>query len=127
METILIVDDEPAVLKLCQRMLKFGGYNALPATSGLEALRLLRESNCVIDLAVLDVMMPGMNGVELAKCIHSVNPDIPIVLMTGYGPEEIMRVVGENNPYRIMWKPFNTESLCRMVENVIGASAGTSI
>ncbi|HLK62185.1 MAG TPA: response regulator [Bryobacteraceae bacterium] len=126
METILLVDDDPAILRLCQQILRLDAYNVLTAPSGEMALRVLQSNNNQVDLAVLDVMMPFMNGIELAGRIQKANPDIPVVLMTGYGPAEIARVVGENNPYRIIWKPFTSESLRRMVENVISASTGAS-
>jgi len=45
--------------------------------------------------------------------------------MTGFGPQEIARVTGENNPYRIIWKPFKTESLLRMIENALSGSGAT--
>lgn len=122
METILLVDDEPAVLKLCQQILKIDGHSVLQATSGEEALHVLQQNKAVIDLALLDVMMPGMNGVELASHIGATNPDIPIVLMTGYGPKEIASVVGDKSPHRIIWKPFQAESLRQMIENVLNNS-----
>ena len=125
METILLVDDEPTVLTLCQRILNLGGYGVLPASSGEEALRLLQDRTATIDLALLDVMMPGMNGIELADRIQSANPSIRIVLMSGYGPNEVARVVGVGR-YRIIWKPFKTESLLRMIENAVAGSTGAT-
>jgi two-component system cell cycle sensor histidine kinase/response regulator CckA len=122
METILLVDDEPAVLKFCQHILKLDGYTVLHATSGEEALELLRQNKAAVNLALLDVMMPGMNGVELASRIGAANPDIPIILMTGYGPEEIASVVGDKS-HRIIWKPFQADSLRQMIENVLNNSA----
>lgn len=121
MDTILLVDDEPVALTLCQRMLTVGGYGIVPVSSGEEALRLLQNDTSKIDLALLDVMMPGMNGVELANRIRSLNPSIKIVLMSGCGPNEIARVV-DSKPYAIIWKPFKTESLLRMIENALGNS-----
>ncbi len=123
METILLVDDEPGVLRLCYQILNLDGYRVLQATSGEEALRLLQKNSEGLDLALLDVIMPGMNGIELAKRIQAIYPNTPIILMTGYGPHEIARVVGDNNPYRIIWKPFKADSLRRMIENVISGSA----
>jgi len=123
LETILLVDDEPGVLRLCYQILNLDGYRVLQATSGEEALRLLQQNSEGLDLALLDVIMPGMNGIELAKRIQAIYPDTPIILMTGYGPHEIARVVGDNNPYRIIWKPFKADSLRRMIENVISGSA----
>ncbi len=109
METILLVDDDATVLSLCQRILRLGGYSVIAAGSGVEALRLMQNSTEKIDLALLDVMMPGMNGIELAKHFQNANPGTPVVLMTGYGPNEIARVISDN-PYRIIWTPFKTES-----------------
>jgi CheY-like chemotaxis protein len=126
METILVVDDEPVVLRLCQAILQRGGYAVLPATSGEEALRILHASATTIDLALLDVMMPGMNGIELATEIERTNQGTKVVLMSGYGPREIVRVVGVH-PYRIIWKPFKTESLLQMIENALGNSTGTAM
>ena len=122
METILVVDDEPSVLNLCRRILQLGGYSVQAASNGMDALRLL--STNPIDLALLDVMMPGMNGVELARRIHTAKPGVAIVLMSGYGPQEIGRVVGDIQPYRVIWKPFKTDSLLRMIENVLASSLG---
>jgi two-component system cell cycle sensor histidine kinase/response regulator CckA len=124
METILLVDPEPVALTLCQRMLTVGGYGIVPVSSAEEALRLLQNDTPKIDLALLDVMMPDMNGVELADRIRSLNPSIKIVLMSGYGSKEIARVV-DSNPYGIIFKPFKTESLLRMIENALGNSTKT--
>ena len=121
METILVVDDEPTVLTLCQRILNLGGYTVLPASGGEAALRVLgQNSEPPIDLALLDVMMPVMNGVELAHRIQKLRPGTKIVLMSGFGPKEIGAVVGQN-PYRLIWKPFKTESLLQMIENALGS------
>lgn len=127
METILLVDDEPAVLKFCQQLLGLDGYSVLPATSGEAALRLLEQNNATISLALLDVMMPSMNGVELARRIEAANPDIPIILMTGYGPKEIASVVGDKIPHRIIWKPFQADSLRQMIENVLSNAAKPAV
>ena len=51
--------------------------------------------------------------------IQAEKPNVPVVLMTGFGPQEIARVAGDNNPYRIIWKPFKTESLLRMIDNAL--------
>lgn len=121
MSTILVVDDEPIMLKLCTTMLQRGNHQVLQAAGGAEALALLQNSHA--DLALLDVMMPKMNGIELAGRILKKSPQTKILLMTGYGPREIMEVAGKDNPYRIMWKPFKTESLLQMIDNVLGESS----
>ena len=123
MPTILLVDDDPTVLGLCQQILELGSYEVRPARNAEEAMRLLQNKHCqgtaVFDLLLSDVVMPGMNGIELANHIRNTNPDIKIVLMTGYSAAEITRIAGKDNPYRIIWKPFKAESLLRMIENVL--------
>jgi two-component system, cell cycle sensor histidine kinase and response regulator CckA len=121
MQTILVVDDEPVVLNLCRRMLELGGYTVITAGGGPEVVKLLESVRGPIDLALLDVIMPMMNGVELASLLTSIRPGIQIVLMSGYGPKEIGRIVGNAQPLRIIWKPFKTESLLRMIENVLAS------
>ena len=125
MSTILVVDDEPTVLSLCKRMLQVGGYEVLQASGGEAALRLAADAQNSIDLALLDVIMPVMNGIELAARLRAATPELPIVLMSGYSLREIDRIVGKH-PYRIIWKPFKTESLLRMIENALEKSTGTT-
>jgi DNA-binding NtrC family response regulator len=117
MATILVVDDEPATLSLCARMIQAGHHDALQASGGDAALHLLEDRP--VDLALVDVVMPGMNGVALAEEIHRRHPHTEIVLMTGYGPREILKIAGKENPYRVIWKPFKTESLLQMINNVL--------
>jgi len=117
--TILLVDDERIILSLCTSILKSKGYTVLAATSGEQALRVLEESKATIDLALLDIMMPGLNGIQLAAQIRSAHPATPVILMTGFSLREIQEVIGEANPYRIIWKPFKAESLLQMIENAL--------
>jgi two-component system OmpR family response regulator len=125
METILVVDDDPMVRSLCQQMLNRGGYVVVPLSSGVEAVSVLKSTPSTFDLALLDVMMPGMNGIELANHIKKTHPGTRIVLMSGYGPREIEQVIGPNS-YPIIWKPFKTESLLRMIENALGPAKATT-
>ena len=93
----------------------------MPANGGEAALRVVAQNGeTPIDLALLDVMMPVMNGVELARRIQKLSPATKIVLMSGFGPKEIGAVVGQH-PYRLIWKPFKTESLLQMIENALAS------
>jgi DNA-binding NtrC family response regulator len=125
MARLLVVDDEAMMLRLYANMLARGQHEVMQATGGEEALKLLRGKP--FDLALLDVIMPGMNGIELARRILQISPDTKILLMTGYGPREVAQVAGKENPYRILWKPFKTESLLQMIENVLGDSERASV
>jgi two-component system, sensor histidine kinase and response regulator len=116
MATILVVDDEPVVSRLCQTIMCRGGHEALAASGGAEALRILQDNADGIDLALIDVMMPVMNGIELARRIRQMRPTVRIVLMSGFSPREILPLVG-SHPYRVIWKPFKSQSLLQMIEN----------
>jgi len=125
METILVVDDDPMVMSLCQQMLNRGGYVVVAVSGGVEALSALKNTSSAVDLALLDVMMPGMNGIELANHIKRTHPGTKIVLMSGCGPREIEQLISPNS-YPIIWKPFKTESLLRMIENALGSAMATT-
>jgi DNA-binding response OmpR family regulator len=77
---ILVVDDEPAQLRLIEQILSGDGYRVTKAGSGEEAIRLVYEGKP--DLIVLDVLMPGINGWQTARCIREVS-DVPIIMLTG--------------------------------------------
>jgi two-component system cell cycle sensor histidine kinase/response regulator CckA len=122
MSTILVVDDEPAVLNLCRTILRRGGHQTLTASSGAEALRLFQDNADGIDSVLVDVMMPGMNGLELANRIRSASPTVTILLMSGYSPREILPLITSHS-YRVIWKPFKTDSLLQMIENAAPSNA----
>jgi two-component system cell cycle sensor histidine kinase/response regulator CckA len=118
-ETILVVDDEPTVLNLCRVILTRGGYRVLEAANGVDALRVSQSANTPISLALLDVMMPGMNGFDVAKQLRFLKPPPPILLMSGYSVNEVRNVAGGENPYRVVWKPFKADSLLRMIQTML--------
>src|SRR5262245_64409901 len=98
MATILFVDYEPIMLSLCGKILAHGHHEVVSAAGPQQALQLVPTHP--FDLALLDVVMPGMNGIELADRIKKSRPDAKILLMSGYGPNEVARVAGKTNPYR---------------------------
>ena len=83
-ETILLVEDEPMVRELIRDMLRLSGYNVLEAGDGEAALRICAERTGTIDLLLTDVMMPGMNGGELAKRVAGLRPDTRVLFMSCY-------------------------------------------
>jgi two-component system cell cycle sensor histidine kinase/response regulator CckA len=123
-ENILIVDDEAPVLNLCKLILTRGGYRVLEARSGDEALRVARAEPGRIHLALLDVVMPGMNGFELAKHLRQLKPAPEVLLMSGYSVNEVRNIAGGEYPYRVIWKPFRADSLLRMIQTVLASAPG---
>lgn len=119
-ETILVTDDEPVALDFCTLALRRAGYHVLSATSGEQALGYFQSGRSQIDLALIDVVMPRMSGIELVKRIEELNLNTRIVLMSGYSPDEVKRLLGSDaSQYRSMWKPFEAGTLAKMIRNVL--------
>ena len=83
-ETVLIVEDEPTILETAKKMLERLGYQVLAADTPSGAIRLAKDSNGLIDLLITDVVMPEMNGRELANELQAVRPEIKTLFMSGY-------------------------------------------
>jgi len=120
-ETILLVDDEQMILEVGKEMLEKLGYRVLVASGGEKALGVLQECNEKIDLAIIDLIMPGMEGGRLFDYIKGSFPDMPVILSSGYAidgkAEQIMRK-GCNG---FMQKPFNISKLSIKVRHVLNA------
>jgi DNA-binding response OmpR family regulator len=117
-ETIVVVDDQAVVLEFCHITLERAGYQVFTASSGEQALRFFEPNRSPVDLALIDIMMPGMSGIELASHVEKLN--VRIVLMSGYSPDEVKRVIGqEASRYRSMWKPFDAATLVQMTKNAL--------
>ena len=124
LETIVIVDDQEVVLEYCRTTLERAGYRVFTAANGEQALKLFEPNRSPVDLALIDIVMPGMSGIELAKRIERLNLGVRIVLMSGYSPVEVKRVVGEYAAqYRSMWKPFEARTLVQMIKNALDSDS----
>jgi len=86
MKAILFVDDNEVLCRLTCDILRLEGYRAVPAYNAAEALKVFAEEN--FDIVVTDLRMQGMDGLELAREIHNKNPQLPVILVTAYGPVE---------------------------------------
>src|SRR5919206_3036630 len=84
MKAILFVDDHEVLARLSCEILEMQGYRAVSAYNAAEALEKFDQEN--FDILVTDFRMEGMNGLELARRVHSKRPDVPVIIVTGYGP-----------------------------------------
>jgi two-component system cell cycle sensor histidine kinase/response regulator CckA len=118
-ETILVVDDEIAVLSLTTMMLTRYGYTVLTAASGKEALHLFEVwPDLHVDLLLVDVIMPDMSGVEVAEAIRKLRPSLPVLYFSAYSDREPLRpVYARQLPY--IAKPFTSLQLTRRVREVL--------
>jgi two-component system, cell cycle sensor histidine kinase and response regulator CckA len=114
-QTILVADDEPAVRSITTRLLEEHGYRVIEASNGFDAWTLL-ESKCEhIDLVISDVVMPRLDGLELARCMEIMTHPPPILLMSGYG---LGRLELEQP---LLVKPFSGSELLAAVHRLLAA------
>lgn len=102
---ILIVDDDPTIVDIIRTVLLGKGYHCDSAPDGIEALRLCEEN--VYDAVISDVVMPGMNGLQLTRELTKRNIDAPIMVMTGYGGENAAAEAIEAGASEFIEKPFS--------------------
>ncbi|MBU1163276.1 MAG: PAS domain S-box protein, partial [Proteobacteria bacterium] len=118
-EAILLVDDEAIILDVGKEILDVLGYKVFLASGGNEAIEIYKENKDKIDLVILDMVMPGMGGGETYKALKSINPDIKVMLSSGYnlGGEaaEIMKQ-GVND---FIQKPFTMTKLSHKIRNIL--------
>ncbi len=122
-ETILLVEDEPNVRELAAEMLNRQGYRVLTAADGAEALKVADELAGPLDLLVTDVIMPRLNGPELAGRLKESRPDLKILYVSGYADEMIARFGILEHGVSLLPKPFSAMLLARKVRQVLEASA----
>ena len=119
-ETILLVDDEQEQATLGKRLLEVHGYTVEALTDAREALTLLQQSPQRFDLLVVDQMMPGMSGLEMAAETHRINPTMPIILATGKATYEVEQQAKESGIRRVLKKPFSPEELRKTIQQLMG-------
>ncbi|MBF0276341.1 MAG: PAS domain S-box protein [SAR324 cluster bacterium] len=116
---ILIVDDEIALVKLEKRILEHCGYEVVTAFGSLEALDLFQNQSESFDLVITDQTMPQMNGLELAKAIHQIRADLPIILITGYQVEQSEQKDKEHGIHKRLSKPLEIKHFSQSVKRVL--------
>lgn len=119
-ERVLIVEDEEAVRRIAVRMLKRLGYRTLDAPNGPEALRLLAGET--VDLLWTDVLMPGMDGKELADIVRSTHPDLPVLFASGYSGDVLAPrgvLTGHTN---FLSKPYDAAEVAKAIRNALDPS-----
>ena len=115
---IMIVDDEPQVRKTIDRVLRFSGFDALQAADGREAIRRYEEEQDAIDCILLDLSMPDLDGEETFRELKKINPDVKVVLNSGYAEEEILNRIEGAGFAGLLHKPTSNDTLIATLRNV---------
>lgn len=117
-KTVLVVDDEPTVLGTVRDGLTAHGYRVLGALDGETALQMAEAHQGPIALLLVDVVMPGLSGPEVARRLHATRPDTKLLYMSGFSTEvTVVHGVSAGDP--LLVKPFSLETLGRKVKELL--------
>jgi CheY-like chemotaxis protein len=118
-ETVLLVEDEPVILEVSREMLEHLGYSVLIAGAPGEAIRIAEANAAEIQLLIVDVVMPEMNGRDLAKRIGEIKPGLKCLFISGYTADVIAHHGILDPGINFIQKPFSTEKLAGKIREVL--------
>ncbi|MGB6063932.1 MAG: sigma-54 dependent transcriptional regulator [Desulfomonilaceae bacterium] len=113
---VLVVDDEDSVRKRCVRLLARHGYEVVGARDSQAALNIVQTTSC--DVMLVDIRMPGIDGLELLKRVKAYSSSIEVIMMTGYAAVETAVKAMKYGAYDYLAKPFEPEELLHVIQNV---------
>ena len=120
-KTILVIDDETIVLSVAQAMLPRHGYTVLAAQNGDEALGFFEKwPNIAIDLALVDINLPLMDGFEVADRLRELRPGLPVIFISGYSQDPELRPE-RTKDIALISKPFTSAKLVAAIESALKA------
>src|SRR5690606_2697884 len=117
MSSILLVDDEPAVLYTLSEVLTERGHRVITARSGREALEKLDD----IETVLTDLSMPGTDGLELMSQVSARAPSLPVILLTAHGSERVAVAAMKQGAYDYLAKPFDIDEVAVVIERAVEA------
>jgi CheY-like chemotaxis protein len=119
-QTILLVEDEEMVRTLMREVLLREGYDVLSCSHPLEGIEVSRQHGGAIDLLLTDVVMPGMNGREMANQILEGRPELRVIFMSGYTEHVLTREGQLGAQFEYLQKPFTLRTLTQKLAQVLG-------
>jgi len=110
---ILVVDDSFTDRETLKTILEEKGYSVVTASSGAEALAMVKEKR--FDIIFLDVRLPDIDGVEFFEQVKAIDPEVAVIMMTGYSEAELMQKVISHGAYTCIYKPFNVDKVVSLL------------
>ncbi len=120
-ETVLLVEDDVTVRELASRMLQRLGYKTLVAVNGAQARALTESHRGTIDLLMTDIIMPDVNGKELAAEILSRRPQLRVLYVSGYTDPGLVQLDANKGTTHFISKPFSLHALARKIREVLSS------
>lgn len=122
MARILVVDDDSSMRMFLAKMLERAGHDVIVKSNGIEALdELSPVQESAYDLMLADIVMPGMDGIELAQRASDIRPDMKVMFITGFAAVSMGQQNQEMPQTRILSKPFHLKDLVKHVDDVLAA------
>ena len=118
-ETILLVDDERGILEMTEALLKRAGYQTITAAGGPQALAIFTDKNVAIDVVLIDVVMPLLDGPATIRAFQNLHPDVPVIAMSGLAENEAR--LGELKNTRFLLKPFTPNALLAAIGEALAS------
>ncbi len=118
-ETILLAEDEDMVRNLCRQVLESCGYRVIEAKNGVEALELYNANSVTINMLMTDIVMPKMGGKELAENLRKLSPDLPVLFMSGYPDDAVVRHGIIDADMNYLQKPFTFNALTQKIRELL--------
>ena len=125
-ETLLVVEDERAFRDLLYEGLQSRGYRVLVASNGVDALQVAEQHKGPIRMLITDVIMPQMNGPDLAKCLTKVRGDMDVLYMSGYTDDKLGNVAETGGELTLIQKPFYIDDLVKKMQEILRRRDGHS-
>ncbi len=118
--TILVVEDEAAVRKLIREVLREEGYQVLEADNGEQAISIFRAHDPPVDLAIIDIGLPGMGGLDVASVLDLTSGTVKVLYMSGMGGAVSVESLASGAPGLLLRKPFSPDQLLDRVRRLLG-------
>jgi CheY-like chemotaxis protein len=128
-KTVLVVDDEPEILRLVETLLTKAGHRVVTASNGERALEKVRKMANAPDLLLTDVVMPGLSGPMIAEQLREQFPTLKILFISAFEDRQVVRRYVKDPGYELISKPFHIDELSSKVKQLLasqGASQGES-
>jgi two-component system, cell cycle sensor histidine kinase and response regulator CckA len=122
--TVLVVDDEAGVRQILQRILTTAGYTVVTASNGAEALKLFESSSKAVDLLITDIVMPGMDGRELARQCCELRDTLKVIYISGYTRDSLLSQQTFEEGTKFIEKPFTSDVILERIVSVMGSERG---
>ncbi len=113
---ILLVDDEEMLIEVNSSILESMGYDVLACSSGIEALEIFRKHHDTLDMVITDMTMPGITGLHLTSEIRKINPDIPVMICTGFNDQLTKEKAEAAGIFEVLMKPFTSIELGKAIK-----------